>query len=132
MPRKSDSSRFRTIAAGAEGLGGPPFPPVRNACRFVQMLAGEMAAVAGDRSPLRRDRRRTLCHTRQIAMYVCHVALQIPQTDVGAAFGKDRSTVGYACGVVEDRRDDRAFDDFVAALERISREVFLGEGEDDA
>ncbi|MCX8998491.1 hypothetical protein NOF55_15355 [Rhizobiaceae bacterium BDR2-2] len=88
-----------------------------------------MAAIAGDRSPLRRDRRRSLCHTRQIAMYVCHVALQIPQADVGAAFGKDRSTVGYACGVVEDRRDNRAFDDFVSALERIAREMFVQEGD---
>ena len=55
------------------------------------------------------------------------MALQIPLTDVGAAFGKDRSTVGYACSVVEDRRDNRAFDDFVSALERITREAFVGE-----
>ena len=96
-------------------------------CRFVQMLADEMVALAGDRIQLRRDCRRTRCHTRQIAMYVCHVALQIPQSDVGAAFGKDRSTVGYACSVVEDRRDNRAFDDFVSALERITREAFVGE-----
>lgn len=107
--------------------GASHLPPVTDACRLVQMLAGEMVTIAGERSPLRRNRRRTHCHTRQIAMYVCHVALQIPQSDVGAAFGKDRSTVGYACGVVEDRRDDRAFDDFVAALERIARGVFLGE-----
>ena len=96
-------------------------------CRFVQVLADEMVALAGDRIQLRRDCRRTRCHTRQIAMYVCHVALQIPQSDVGAAFGKDRSTVGYACSVVEDRRDNRAFDDFVSALERITREAFVGE-----
>lgn len=128
MPQKNDvSSLSRPLA----GLPYPPeaeVPPAPDACRFVQMLAGEMVAIAGDRSPLRRNRRRSLCHTRQIAMYVCHVALQIPQSDVGAAFGKDRSTVGYACGVVEDRRDDRAFDDFVAALERIAREAFMGEG----
>jgi hypothetical protein len=91
------------------------------------MLADEMVALAGDRIQLRRDCRRTRCHTRQIAMYVCHVALQIPQSDVGAAFGKDRSTVGYACSVVEDRRDNRAFDDFVSALERITREAFVCE-----
>ena len=40
-----------------------------------------MVAIAGERALFRRDRRRALCHTRQIAMYVCHVALQIPQGD---------------------------------------------------
>ena len=32
-------------------------------CRFVQMLADEMVALAGDRIQLRRDCRRTRCHT---------------------------------------------------------------------
>lgn len=120
------STSVSTDMAIRRGVRPPAEPPARHACRLVQMLAVEMVALAGERSPLRRDRRRALCHTRQIAMYVCHVALQIPQGDVGAAFGKDRTTVGYACGVVEDRRDDRAFDEFVAALERISRAVILG------
>ena len=128
MPLDTDDTSLNGRKTGATGAGRPCVNPVRNACRLVQMLTGEMAMIAGDRAPLRRNRRRTLCHTRQIAMYVCHVALQIPQGDVGAAFGKDRSTVGYACAVVEDRRDDEAFDAFVAAMERIAREVILGEG----
>lgn len=132
MPLDTDDTSLNERKTDALGASGPCVSPVRNACRLVQMLAGEMVMIAGDRSPLRRNRRRTLCHTRQIAMYVCHVALQIPQSDVGAAFGKDRSTVGYACAVVEDRRDDEAFDAFVAAMERIAREVVLGEGAGDA
>lgn len=122
MPRTEDNP---PVAVSLRSL--PAIDPGRGmSCRFVQMLADEMVALAGDRIQLRRDCRRTRCHTRQIAMYVCHVALQIPQSDVGAAFGKDRSTVGYACSVVEDRRDNRAFDDFVSALERITREAFVG------
>lgn len=128
MPLDKDDTGLNGRKSGAPGAAGSGVTPVRNACRLVQMLAGEMVTIAGDRAPLRRNRRRTLCHTRQIAIYVCHVALQIPQGDVGAAFGKDRSTVGYACAVVEDRRDDEAFDAFVAAMERIAREVVLGEG----
>ena len=128
MRTHDDPSEFKPAAPACAGA---VLPAIREACRLVQLLACEMVTIAGDRTPLRRTRRRSLCHTRQIAMYVCHVALQIPQSDVGAAFGKDRSTVGYACGVVEDRRDDRAFDDFVAALERIAREMFVGGGRTD-
>lgn len=132
MPRKTDIDSFHHLIAGAGSACGFPLRTAGSACRLVQMLTGEMIAIAGERVPLRRDRRRSLCHARQIAMYICHVALQIPQSEVGAAFGKDRSTVGYACGVVEDRRDDRAFDDFVTALERISREMIIGERQDNA
>ena len=44
--------------------------------------------------------------------------------DIGHAFGRDRTTVGHACHVVEDRRDDAAFDNFVSAIERIATAVF--------
>ena len=124
MPRTEDS---KPVSAAARSLPSPA-AQAGESCRFVQILADEMVALVGERIQLRGDCRRTRCHTRQIAMYVCHVALQIPQTEIGAAFGKDRSTVGYACSVVEDRRDNRAFDDFVAMLERITREAFAREG----
>ncbi|OJT97560.1 hypothetical protein DEM27_02940 [Metarhizobium album] len=87
-----------------------------------------MLMLASDRVQMRRDRRRANCHVRQIAMYVCHVALGISLSDIGQAFGRDRTTVSHACGVVEDRRDDPAFDDFVSALERISTSVFIQSG----
>ncbi|MBT9368632.1 hypothetical protein KLP42_01890 [Rhizobium sp. CSW-27] len=80
--------------------------------------------MTADRASFRRDRRRMLCHVRQIAMYVCHVSLSIPQGDIGDAFGRDRSTVGHACSVVEDRRDDAAFDDLVSTVERMVATVF--------
>lgn len=103
--------------------GGVPFP-TRRVCRIVRQLTSEMVMLAGERTLVRRDRRRAACHIRQIAMYVCHVALGIPQRDIGISFGKDRTTVGYACNVVEDRRDDPGFDDFVSVLERITSSVF--------
>ncbi|WP_246664922.1 helix-turn-helix domain-containing protein [Neorhizobium sp. P12A] len=106
----------------------PSSLPVRSICRIVGHMTSEMVALVGARVQLRRDRRRTLCHVRQIAMYVCHVALQIPLHEIGLAFGRDRTTVGHACHVVEDRRDDPAFDDFVAAVERIVTSVFSTSG----
>jgi hypothetical protein len=102
----------------------PSSLPIRSVCRIVGHMTSEMVALVGSRVQLRRDRRRTLCHVRQIAMYVCHVALQIPLNEIGLAFGRDRTTVGHACHVIEDRRDDPAFDDFVAAVERMVTSVF--------
>jgi hypothetical protein len=105
----------------------PPVPaslPLTTVCRIVRQLTGELVLLLGDRVMLRRDRRRTACHVRQIAMYVCHVALRMPMKDIADAFGRDRSTVGHACHVVEDRRDDPAFDDFVSTVERLVTTVF--------
>lgn len=107
--------------------GSPMLPaslPLKSACRIVRQMVSELVQLFGDRVMLRRDRRRLSCHVRQIAMYVCHVALQISMSDIGEAFGRDRTTVGHACHVVEDRRDDLAFDEFVAAVERIVTAVF--------
>ena len=50
--------------------------------------------------------------------------LRLSLSDIGAAFGRDRTTVGHACNVVEDRRDDAAFDAFVSAIERVVLSVF--------
>jgi hypothetical protein len=98
--------------------------PIRAVCRIVGHVTSEMAALVSTRVQLHSNRRRLLCHVRQIAMYVCHVALRIPLQDIGQAFGRDRTTVGHACHVVEDRRDDAAFDDFVGTIERIVTSVF--------
>lgn len=54
---------------------------------------------------------------RQIAMYLAYVSFQWPLVRIGAAFGRDRTTAGYACRLVEDLRDDRAFDTRLGRLE---------------
>ncbi|CAD7045844.1 transposase [Pseudorhizobium halotolerans] len=128
-------SSERTFQSGASGPPLPPMEvrwpphrihslPLRTTCRIVRQVVGEMVLLFGDRVLVRRDRRRLACHVRQIAMYVCHVALRISQTDIGDAFGRDRTTVRHACHVVEDRRDDPVFDDFISAIERIVVAVF--------
>jgi chromosomal replication initiation ATPase DnaA len=58
-------------------------------------------------------------------MYVCHVAYSMPMEEVAQAFGRDRSTVGHACRMVEDRRDDAAYDRFVTIVERMASAVYL-------
>lgn len=68
---------------------------------------------------------------RQLAMYLSHVVLGRSLTEIGDAFGRDRTTVSHACAVIEDMRDDPAFDDEVTALER-RLEARRDEGHDDA
>ncbi len=113
-------------AAARRAMGMPEVPavPPAVACRIVRQLALEITAMASDRPLRRRDGRRSTCHVRQIAMYVCHVVLRLSLSDIGAAFGRDRTTVGHACNVVEDRRDDAAFDAFVSVIERVVLSVF--------
>ncbi|WP_342633749.1 helix-turn-helix domain-containing protein [Neorhizobium lilium] len=115
------------LLQAAQPFSTPQLPaslPLKTACRIVRQLTAELVLLLGDRIMLRRDRRRFACHVRQIAMYVCHVALRVSLSDIGDAFGRDRTTVGHACHVVEDRRDDPAFDDFVATVERLVTTVF--------
>jgi hypothetical protein len=99
---------------------------LRSVCGVVRMVAGEMLSLTSPRSVAERDLRFAAAHVQQIAMYVCHVALRLTMTDVASGFGRDRTTVGYACAKVEDRRDDRAFDDLVGAVERVVDTVFAG------
>ncbi len=86
-------------AEQAAPLAGPVRVPVRTVCQVVRQIAVEMIQLASDRVQARRDRRRATAHVRQIAMYVCHVALGLSQSEIGLAFGRDRTTVGHACAV---------------------------------
>ena len=58
---------------------------------------------------------------RHLAMYLAHTGLGWPLARVGAAFGRDRTTVGHACRRVEDRRDDAEFDRTLEVLEACLR-----------
>lgn len=93
-------------------------------CMIVRQLTEELLRSTGLESDQDPGRRAT-SHVRQVAMYVCHVAYSMPMGEVAEAFGRDRSTVGHACRMVEDRRDDRAYDTFVAIVERMASAVHL-------
>ena len=55
---------------------------------------------------------------RQVAMYLCHVGFALSFEGIGRLFHRDRTTVAYACRVIEERREDVWFDSRIAALER--------------
>jgi chromosomal replication initiation ATPase DnaA len=63
---------------------------------------------------------------RQVAMYVAHVVLRLNMADIGKAFGRDRTTVLYACHLIEDLRDDDEFDRIITMTERVALAAFGG------
>jgi chromosomal replication initiation ATPase DnaA len=58
---------------------------------------------------------------RQSAMYLAHVALGLSFSEVGRAFGRDRTTAAHACRRIEDRRADHELDRTLAELEHALR-----------
>lgn len=58
-----------------------------------------------------------IAFARQVAMYIAHVWLGLSLSEVGRRFGRDRTTVAHACGLVEDRRDDPIIDATLTVIE---------------
>lgn len=54
---------------------------------------------------------------RQVAMYIANAGFGMSYARVGAAMGRDRTTVAHACRIVESKRDEPEFDRWVEALE---------------
>ena len=107
---------------GSAGSGeGWPREWPRDDWRFAKLVIEVVALVT------RIDPREIMTETRnaapaararQIAMYLAHTGLNWTQARTGSAFGRDRSTVGYACTRVEDLRENPAFDARMGGLER--------------
>ena len=87
------------------------------ACRVVEGLVaaalgarlGEVRAGSRGRAPI--------ALARQAAMYLAHVKLGLSLTSVGEYFGRDRTTVAYACARIEDSRDDPLREQVFTCLE---------------
>ena len=61
--------------------------------------------------------RKEAAFARQVAMYLAHTAGGLSLTAVGRLFERDRTTVAHGCALIEDARDDVAFDRSLAHLE---------------
>lgn len=61
--------------------------------------------------------RANIADARQLAMYLLHVTAGRNMSEIGAFFGRDRTTVSHACGRIEDQRDSVEFDQAVTGLE---------------
>lgn len=65
-------------------------------------------------SPARSER---ACKARQVAMYLASVLEYGSVTDLAKFFQRDRTTLTYTIKLIEDMRDDTAFDATLSALE---------------
>ena len=81
-----------------------------------RIVAGEFSVAEQDLTAPTRARA-DVAFARQVAMYLTHVVYQLTYHEVAEAFGRDRTTVAYACAVVEDARDDIEFDERLEKLE---------------
>ncbi|NRB13410.1 MAG: hypothetical protein HRU29_03325 [Rhizobiales bacterium] len=67
---------------------------------------------------------------RQVAMYLTHICCGLNLTQTGKMFNRDRTTVAYACNLVEDKRDEIDFDLTLEILEKtICEFAFVKKGE---
>ncbi|MCB1521216.1 MAG: chromosomal replication initiator DnaA [Hyphomicrobiaceae bacterium] len=123
------SSEPHSIIARLDGAG----PPIahssqqisaiaRPSCRDVKRAVIERTVeqVFGvAHCDLRRSTRgrAKVARARQVAMYLAHVVCGMTLTDVGRLFDRDRTTVSHACSVIEDERDNQAFDRVLELLE---------------
>lgn len=87
-------------------------------CRHVEACISLVFAIPHQSIRCTTRGKATVARARQTAMYLCHTSLALSLTQVGLLFARDRTTVGHACRLVEDLRDDRDFDLQVTCLER--------------
>jgi chromosomal replication initiation ATPase DnaA len=86
-------------------------------CHIAAKLAAAHYEVPLAQLRTRRRGSQQATRARHVAIYLSHVALGMKLAEVGNAFRRDRTTVGYACARVEDARDDPAFDAALTGLE---------------
>lgn len=108
----------------AQPVGGPRGERAVELCEGMIDIVAALFNVSG--KELRRSGRadQSITRVRQIAMYVSHVVLRLSMNEVGHGFGRDRTTVLYACHLIEDMRDDEDFDCLVARTERVALAAF--------
>ncbi len=94
-------------------------PAAVQACNQVIALVARQKNVPLSMLTHSRRNRLPIARARQLAMYLSHVVLGRTLAEIGEIFGRDRTTVSYACALIEDMRDDPQFDDEVSGLERL-------------
>jgi len=91
--------------------------------RFITQMVAHSFNV--DRDVIMRPERGNaqVARVRHIAIYLMHTKLSLGLKELGLVFGKDRTTMAYACRVIEDARDDLTFDARMLEFEQIVESV---------
>lgn len=102
----------------ATGISSLNKPGDKLLATFVNQMVASAFELPAERL-LRYDRGNAKAvRARQIAIYLMHTGLSFPLSKISYIYRKDRTTIGYACRVVEDLRDTPAFDDRIIELEQ--------------
>ena len=108
----------RIRMAGVLPRGGNPIGRPSDVINSA-VAAAFVVPVSALRAPTRC--RAPVALARQSAMYLAHVTLGLTFTEVGRAFGRDRTTAAHACRRIEDRRREARLDAALADLEHALR-----------
>ncbi len=84
---------------------------------FIETLICREFKVNARQLHLQTRGRAKVAFARQCAIYLAHVVLGVSLGDLADHFDRDRTTIAHGCNIVEDRRDDRAFDEKLTRLE---------------
>lgn len=104
----------------------PALPPFRTLCAVVEAAVAATFAVHPAALQSKSRGVYVVAFARQAAMYLAHVSFSLSYTEVGRAFGRDRTTAAHACRLIEERRDDPAVDALLAALEAVCHSMRAG------
>jgi hypothetical protein len=117
--RAAPDSRRRAAGrrGGALSESAQIQPNPQRCCALARCLAARHYEVPLADIAARSRRSSRASRARHVAIYLAHVSLGLPLGAVAAEFRRDRATAEYACRVVEDARDDPAFDAALAGLE---------------
>ena len=129
MSRNTQEEAGGRAGAGREvprERAAPSWSEARALCAFAGRLAAAHYEVTlGELNARSRGSRRT-ARARRVAIYLAHVAYGLDLGLVAVNFGRSRRAAAEACRVIEDARDDPAFDAALAGLE-ISAAVLRNE-----
>jgi chromosomal replication initiation ATPase DnaA len=95
----------------------------RSPARVAEQVVAAVTGVSLEAFRQRSRGRAATASSRQLLLYLLHVEEGMTLSAAAALLGRDRTTAGHACRVVEDRRDEPGFDrrvgDITNALERV-------------
>lgn len=100
-----------------------PVSPVqrRLQCHVAAEIVAAFLGIPAEDILSARRARADIAHARHTAIYLAHVAFQLPPLLVAEGFGRDRSSVGYALQRIENQRDDADFDLLLTRMESLAR-----------
>lgn len=91
-------------------------------CNFIKYLTAKAFGIKSCDLDSKTRKQADIAFARQTAMYIAHVRLGLSLGEVGTVFNRDRTTVGHACRLIEDKRDDETVDFLINCLERAVEE----------